>query len=381
MKDTYDYIFVGGGAAGLSLAYRLSRRLQGPPSILIIEKENKDRNDRTWCFWSNRPSSMDFLVRRSWRNLRVASSLGERVVPLEEYRYSLIRGIDFYQSIRRELEAGGNVRWLHASAAAVEDGPQYAEVRSEGGTFRGKWVFDSRCRPEDRGGEGPVSHTFRQYFQGWEIEAAGSCFDADIATFMDFRIAQDGDVRFCYVLPFNQTRALVEVVSLQPCNSESLMEGYLRGTLRIPQFRILSREAGASPLTCRPFTRRLGRRVLSIGIPGGRINPTTGYAFLRIQKDSERILQSLESLGHPFAIPPSPGGFRLCDNMLLEIQAHYPERMAGLYARLFDANPIRRIFRFLDEEASPLECLQIMNSMPHGLFLRAWMHLAFGRKF
>lgn len=380
MNDIYEFIFIGGGAAGLSLAYRLSSRLHGSPSILILERESKDRNDRTWCFWSNRPTPLDFLVHRSWNSLRVASGSGERILPLEEYRYSLIRGIDFYQSLCRELEAGGNVRWLETSAASVEENPRYAEVRTDEGTFRGKWVFDSRCRSE-ASGDGGAGHALCQHFRGWEIEASEPCFDPETATFMDFRILQDGDIRFCYLLPFDETRALIELVSLQPCDSESLMERYLKEILRIPEFRILSREAGASPLTCKPFTRRLGRRVLSIGIPGGRIKPTTGYAFLRIQNDSERILESLQTRGHPFHIPPSPGGFRLCDSMLLEIQAHHPDRMAGLYTRLFDANPIRRIFRFLDEEATPVECLQIMNSMPRGLFLQAWMHIVFGREF
>jgi lycopene beta-cyclase len=380
MSELFDFICIGGGAAGLSLAYRLSRQLQGSPSILIVERENKDRDERNWCFWSCRPTPLDFPVHCSWKSLRVASGSAERIIPLGDYRYSLIRGIDFHASIRRELETRGNVRWIHASASGVGDGPQDAEVFTDAGTFRGKWVFDSRCRSEESGGERGSAHRFFQRFCGWKLETAQPCFDPGIATFMDFRIPQGGDVRFCYLLPFSETSALVELVSLQPCDSKALMEGYLKKILHIPRFRILSREAGASPLAERPLPRRLGRRVLSIGIPGGMIKPTTGYAFLRIQKDSKSILESLQSRGHPFHIPPSPRGFRLCDSMLLEIQARHPERMADLYARLFAANSIRRIFRFLDEEATPAECLRIMNSMPRGLFLKAWMHIVFGRR-
>ena len=48
----YDFIIAGAGCAGLSLLYRI---LQEPAlqnkSVLIIDKDTKNSNDRTWCFW------------------------------------------------------------------------------------------------------------------------------------------------------------------------------------------------------------------------------------------------------------------------------------------------------------------------------------------
>jgi lycopene beta-cyclase len=46
--------------------------------------------------------------------------------------------------------------------------------------------------------------------------------------------------------------------------------------------------------------------VLAIGVNGGRIKPSTGYAFSRVQADSEAIVQSLLTHGHPFALPAGP---------------------------------------------------------------------------
>jgi lycopene beta-cyclase len=47
----YNYIIAGAGAAGLSLFMRL---LQAPAlqqqSVLIIDQQTKNSNDRTWCF-------------------------------------------------------------------------------------------------------------------------------------------------------------------------------------------------------------------------------------------------------------------------------------------------------------------------------------------
>jgi lycopene beta-cyclase len=66
----YDFIIAGGGAAGLSLAYHLMRSPLRDRSILIVDKDAKDHNDRTFCFWTDRPSLFDDLVYRSWSQLR-----------------------------------------------------------------------------------------------------------------------------------------------------------------------------------------------------------------------------------------------------------------------------------------------------------------------
>jgi lycopene beta-cyclase len=48
----YDFILSGGGLAGLSLAYHLINSPLRDRSILIVDKDAKQQNDRTWCFWA-----------------------------------------------------------------------------------------------------------------------------------------------------------------------------------------------------------------------------------------------------------------------------------------------------------------------------------------
>ena len=51
-KPDYDYIILGRGCAGLSLIMHiLSSSHLSNKRILLIEKEVKNKNDRTWCFW------------------------------------------------------------------------------------------------------------------------------------------------------------------------------------------------------------------------------------------------------------------------------------------------------------------------------------------
>ena len=50
--EHYDYIIAGGGCAGLSLAWQLLHSPLRDRTILIVDRDDKDQNDRTWAFWS-----------------------------------------------------------------------------------------------------------------------------------------------------------------------------------------------------------------------------------------------------------------------------------------------------------------------------------------
>jgi len=58
----YDFIIAGGGLAGLSLAWYLVHSRLRDSRILLLDKEPKQKNDRTWCYWSNRPGEFDSLA-------------------------------------------------------------------------------------------------------------------------------------------------------------------------------------------------------------------------------------------------------------------------------------------------------------------------------
>jgi lycopene beta-cyclase len=62
MKN-YDYIIVGAGASGLMMAYRMSKdSFFETKKILIIDKEKKSINDRTWCFWEKNNGEWDDVL-------------------------------------------------------------------------------------------------------------------------------------------------------------------------------------------------------------------------------------------------------------------------------------------------------------------------------
>ena len=381
----YDFIIAGGGAAGLSLACEMIHSPLRDRSILIVDKDAKDRNDRTWCFWADRPTRFDAIVSRSWSRLRFASSTYTKIVDLYPYRYQMIRRIDFYRFAQQQLAAFPNVELLRGTIERIEDGGDWATVTIDGQTYAARWVFDSRFRLPTFAPDPRRYHSLWQYFHGWEIETPIEAFDPQTPTFLDFRTPQRGATRFFYVLPLSTRRALVEyVVSTAPGyggeDHASALHDYLHTVLGITDYRILAREGGASPLTDYPFPRRVGRRVLTIGTLGGRVKPTSGYAFMRIQDDSAAIVRSLLRTGHPFAVPPSSRRYRLYDAILLDLMTHHGEVIGPIFTALFQHNPMQRIFRFLDEAGSLWENMLFIATLPPQQFLQALFRMyALGR--
>lgn len=374
----YDFIIAGGGAAGLSLAYHLIHSPLRNRSILIVDKSAKDRNDRTWGFWTDQPLLFDPIVYRSWGKLHFAGDGVEKMIDLQEYCYKMIRGIDFYRFTRQKLAAAGNVDFLQGVVEQITEDGDGAQGVVDGRSLRGKWVFDSVIRPSAFQPQCDDYHYLKLHFKGWVIETPEAVFNPEAVTLLDFRTPQEGETRFFYVLPFSRKRALVEYTLFSKgCYShsqfEKVLQTYLRDVVGLAAgaYRIVEKESGTIPITDRPFPRRTAKHVMTIGAKAGRIKCTTGYAFLRIQQDSAAIVQSLLKHGHPFDVTADPRFYRLLDTVMLHVMAHHGDKIRPTFTAMFNNNPIERIFRFLDEEASAAEMLLLMASMPfRSLYLR-----------
>ena len=381
----FEFIFVGGGAAGLSLAVHLANSPLKNRRILIIDRDRKQTNDRTWCFWSQRPTLFDSVAYRVWQQIEFISPRYQQIYSLAPYHYQMIRGIDFYQYTRELLGQFDNIHFLNAAVEDVIDTDQTARVVADGQTYTADWVFNSLYLPGQIQPDPARYHFLKQHFKGWEIETERDVFNPNLPRMFDFRVPQQDEMRFVYILPFNPRRALVEFTLfsanlLEDSQYDAVLRGYITHTLGLKDFQIIQVENGVIPMTDQPFPRRTGTRVLNIGTRGGRVKPSSGYAFLRIQRDSAAILQSLLQHGHPFAIEESPARYRLYDSILLQILYRQGGLSESIFTALFTNNPIQRVFRFLDEEAPLLENIALMSSLPTRPFLRALLKLKLLRR-
>lgn len=380
----YDYILAGGGAAGLSLAYQMvSDGLDG--SILIIDLETKTRNDRTWCFWIDESMPYEEIITHRWEHIWFHGPDRSHRFPLHPYRYNMIRGIDFYNFTHRHLNAAPNVTFRTARVESVEDGSVDGSTLprvtiDSGEVFSASWVFNSLFLPRDFVVDEERYFFLKQHFAGWVIRTEEPIFDSTAATMFDLRIPQNGAFRFMYLLPTSQTESLVEytLFSEQLLPKEEYIQGihdYIKDQLGDVAYTIVEEEAGIIPMTDQPFVVREGHRIMNIGTRGGRVKASTGFAFLRTVRDSQRIVASLKKSGTPFHTEYPPRRYSTFDSMLLAVLSAHPDDGRDIFIRLFERNPLTRLWRFLDEEGTLWENIKLMNTVPWWPFISAWFRV------
>ena len=68
MKE-FDYIIIGGGCSGLSLAYELEiTNKLNEKTLAIVEPRDKYQKDKTWSFWKVFDHNFEDCVKKSWNH-------------------------------------------------------------------------------------------------------------------------------------------------------------------------------------------------------------------------------------------------------------------------------------------------------------------------
>lgn len=374
MKN-YDFIIAGGGCAGLSLAYYLSQSKFAGASVLIIDREEKAKNDRTWCFWTEEPTAYDRIVARKWAFLSFADFKGILRNYLKQKHYQLIKSVDFYRFTKEAIQQRTQFQWLRGNIAETGEDDESPYVEVEGKRYRAKWIFDSRYDWQNWQKNAGHHHFLLQHFMGWIVETELPVFDADSLTLMDFRVEQQQETRFIYVLPFSKTQALVEFTvfsaQLEPkvVYEQALKDYFEKEGIR--HYQILETEYGVIPMTNMPLKKATGEHIIQIGTAGGAVKPTTGYAFLNIQRQTQAIVRQLEKGEKPCVSTSRKLRFKFYDQLLLNMLQNEGESVQQVFSALFRRNKISHILNFLDEQTNIWQELRILARLPWLPFLRA----------
>lgn len=375
-KSHYDYIIAGAGCAGSSLLMRMmSDVFFHDRNILVIDHSAKDKDDRTWCFWEKEKGIFEDIVTHQWQYVQFLSNSFSSKLSLSPYRYKMIRSADLYQAVQERSRSFPNIEWLREAVVSVDSHEGKARVQLPSTVVTSEYVFNSILfeYPTDT-----TDHYFLwQHFTGWFIQTGQPVFDPGLATLMDFTVEQNGGTSFMYVLPLSPYTALVEYTVF----SENLLEAgvyehtikeYISRRLQVKEYSITHAERGKIPMTSMPFPAH-NDRVINIGVAGGDIKPSSGYAFQFIQKRTKAIIAALQTTGKPYT-KKTAARFRLYDHILLRVLQK--KRMPGdeLFTAIFRKNSPERILCFLDNESSLLQDLSIMRSVPSRVFLPVAFH-------
>jgi len=372
--QNYDYIITGSGASGLMLAYRMAKdSFFDNASILIIDKEKKTSNDRTWCFWENDKGEWDDLVHKSWNKILFDSHSYKKSIPLQSYTYKMIRSAKFYEKLWNFIESKNNISFIKANVTSILDTAEGALVETSTGRYRAVKLLNSIDLDQKytRQEEYPV---LLQHFTGWFIETKKNIFDDSVATFMDFTVDQKMNTRFMYVLPVSANKALFEYTLfskdvLTKEEYELELQKYLELN-SISEYTIIEKEKGIIPMTSFKFWQDNSKNILNIGTVGGWTKASTGYTFKNTSKKTIQLIAFLKT-ENDFTNFRKKTRFWFYDLLMLDVLANHNHLGSNLFSKLFQRNSLKKVFRFLDEETSFIEDLRIMLSMPPLRFIIA----------
>lgn len=375
----YDYIFTGAGLSALMTVYKMvqSGKFKNT-SILLLDENTKKTNDRTWCFWKTNDSVWEKSISKKWNSALFANEDFRRDLDLQPYDYNMVKGLDFYTQVFDLLSKQENITFVNQKVLEIEESETIILVQTESESFSCSKLFNSiynKHKVESQT-KYPV---LQQHFIGWFIKSEQPVFNPEQATFMDFSVEQKGNTRFMYVLPTSKTEALLEYTlfshqHLKKEEYENEIQQYIE-KLGISNYEIVEKEQGSIPMTCYPFWKANTKNVLNIGTSGGWTKASTGYTFKNSDKKSSELVAFLQR-ETDFTKFHKKTKFWFYDLLLLDILDRKNELGSHIFSSMFKKGNPSLIFKFLDEETSLKEDIQVILKCPKMLFIKAIFHVA-----
>jgi len=352
MKE-FDYIIIGGGCAGLSLAYELEiHKKLANKTLAIIEPRTEYKRDKTWSFWKVFEHNFDDCVKKNWKNFSINLPSDTKHLECNNFPYQSIDSELFYKKIINKLKENKNISFFKD----IKDINQ-----------NNSFIFNSvpSLKTDD--------NSLWQHFCGVEIKTKDNIFDDGIINLMDFDCEQKGSVHFFYTLPFEKNKALVETTWLSKMSDGSLkdydiqIKNYIEKNLKIKNYEIIYKEEGAIPLFY-PLNINEKNKI-NIGTAGGMTRLSTGYTFLNIQEHSKYIRENIDNIANTktFEIGKK---YQFLDKIFLRVLEKHPKKMPNIFYNMFKASS-DTVIKFLSNKSNIAEDISVILKMPKRIFISA----------
>ena len=398
--QVWDAIVLGAGCAGLTLVNEMIARGEGRLKILLLEERSEYTNDRTWCFWNTLNHRFENAVSYRWSRWNVHYA-GEVAHCQGTYQYQYLRAEHFYRLALATIYSSSKmILRLGEQVQAVQEGEDHVRIQTHQGTYTGRYVIDTRPTDHQHRKVVPPDVHWLQHFLGWKVKTKQACFQSNEVTLMDFDGGRgaaeihranskytDGalpGIPFIYVLPFSSTEALVESTWFGPKILEKSiyqeqLQKYLQ-KIETGTYDITEQEYGVLPMSTLSTNMQPTRRIRHLGLAGGAARPSTGYAFLAIQRQAQKLAdQLLKGEWDHFPNYYSTQS-RLLDATFLRVLQENPRRGPELFWRLFRCAKPDALVRFLADTASLKDLWEVTTCLPSGLFLKQSLFPNFSQK-
>ena len=414
MKE-FDYIIIGGGCAGLSLAYELEihKKLKNK-TLAIIEPRTEYKRDKMWSFWKVIPHNFEDCVKKSWDSFYVGDG-EKRTHHSGKYPYQTIDSGLFYKKILNTLKKNKNIRFFK----------NIKEIKTTN-----SFIFNSVPKLKKFNKD---SKNYWQHFYGIEIETKkkiiddyiyhGDVINPEDVGLMSFNSMPRPWINFIYILPFTEKKVFFETTwitkgnrSIPPYEHQivgqlqswnivrydtfkgnfpkddkkidrrinKIMEGRGSGKFVKNPFKVNYKEHGAIPLFHPVYEKKENQ--INIGTAGHMTRLSTGYTFLNIQEHSKYIRENIENIRN-VELFKQDKKYLFYDKLFMKVLelkevafaneirrddylSRYNNRIQNIFLKMFNS-PSNTVIKFLSNKSNFIEDLSIILKMPKWTFIKA----------
>lgn len=375
--EKFDYIIVGAGCSGLSLAYEMNvKNLFNDKTCAIIDKRKEFNRDKIWSYWNIYEHSFYDCLINKWDKFCVKKNQNEIILDCENFQYQSIDSQKFYKKILDNLNSNKNIKLiLNKSVDKIYENKDEAIVQCSDKIFRTDIIFNSSLDNKTT----KESELF-QHFYGCEVVFDENVNLPEYPIIMDFNCNQDSWVHFFYTLPMGKNKIFIENTWISNEKSFAFeryiaeINYYIQNNLNYKKkYKTNYSEIGSIPMF--HFKNNVKyKKLINIGTAGNLTRKSTGYTFLNIQKSVKQIAINISKKQNIKESSVSLK-YNYLDNIFIKVLLEKKGSMYEVFFDLFKKNKTKDIVKFLSNTSNWFEDLRIILSMPKLIFIKKLLNL------
>jgi len=375
--NRFDYIIIGAGCSGLSLAFEMNaNNLFKNKTCAIIDKRENFSRDKIWSYWGVNSHSFNDCLINKWNKFIVKNNNEEIILNCENFEYQSIDSGKFYKKILDKLSTNKNVKFfLNKSIDRIYENNKEVTLHSGDEIFRSNLVFNSSLDNKSS-----LEYELFQHFYGCEIEFDEPVNLPEYPVLMDFDCIQDGWVHFFYTLPTGVGKIFIESTWISDQKNFlttrylSEIDYYINNNLNYrKKYRIIYSEMGSIPMY--HYQNNIGyKKIIPIGTSANLTRKSTGYTFLNIQKSVKKIVSDILQ-NKIINVSNLNIKYNFLDNIFINVLLEKRSEMRNIFFNLFKKNKTEVIINFLSNNSSLYEDCKIIFSMPKLIFIKKLLKL------
>jgi len=373
-----DFVILGGGCSALSFINQVIEQKITKYSFIIIEKQKKYTDNKSWCFWSENIKKNKKIIEASWSSF--SFNLGNRTNFLSSinFKYYYIRSIKFYESIKKKISNCAHIRLkLNETIVSITNKKNYYEVITNKSIYLAKNVLDTR----------PNINIYKkapflfQCFVGYEIKSEEKInLKKSNAYIMHNMHTSNDKFYFEYILPIEKSTYLFELTTF---TKKDLPLKIIEKELRIvlskyfkKPYEIIRKEYGKIPMGF--VNNKMIKNKKNYFVSGslaGSIRPSSGYAFVDIQNWSERAAYNLKIKGNIETLEKREVVKNFLDKIFLKVISSDISKAPQIFYYFSKNISPATFINFMLGKANLLEYLSVIYAMPKRIFLKCLLKI------